>query len=415
MQDILFGLIEKFKKNSKLSMADKDIYEQELSKLIGQGDYNEDIEKILCEGPIESSMIVLAKYLAHVDTVIGNRFLKKFIYSKRIKENKGGTSGMRIIPLCAYYMDEKLVQDEITEKLFRNAVICSYKNDRTGMNKKAVDEIRKTLVPRILDEKKGISLEFVNKDDMWISIRNLFLEAMIQGEKANYADAEKVYKWLLLAGKDMGQYTEDFLMQKVLKNEAEINEKKATESERNLNNANENKKETELDKKANGNKDLQNIVGAIGTVVLAETKELARIRENQNELMRKVDLLSNKLVNAEIKEQQQSETIKELAAEKKDLQIENAEYIEKIEELEKDIKALQQEVSDQRQFTDTVSRNREKQSEEFLNKLASKLKVDYRDYCDAKNLEMSIDLGENMREQLGTVFSILAKNGINLG
>lgn len=61
-----------------------------------------------------------------------------------------------------------------------------------------------------------------------------------------------------------------------------------------------------------------------------------------------------------------------------------------------------------------MTRNREKQSEEQLNKLASKLRVDYRDFCDAKDIDMTIDLGENMREQLSAVFSILEKNGIKL-
>jgi hypothetical protein len=74
---------------------------------------------------------------------------------------------------------------------------------------------------------------------------------------------------------------------------------------------------------------------------------------------------------------------------------------------------LQSEVKDQKQFSDTISRNREKKSEEFLNRLASKLKIDYQDYCDARDLDMTIDLGENMREQLGEIFSILKKNGIN--
>ena len=51
---------------------------------------------------------------------------------------------------------------------------------------------------------------------------------------------------------------------------------------------------------------------------------------------------------------------------------------------------------------------------EQLNAIASKLKSEYRDFKDAENEEMTLDLGENFRFQLQSIFRILAKAGIDI-
>ena len=51
---------------------------------------------------------------------------------------------------------------------------------------------------------------------------------------------------------------------------------------------------------------------------------------------------------------------------------------------------------------------------EQLNSIASKLRSEYRDFKDVENEEMSLDLGENFRFQLQSVFRILAKSGIDV-
>ena len=51
---------------------------------------------------------------------------------------------------------------------------------------------------------------------------------------------------------------------------------------------------------------------------------------------------------------------------------------------------------------------------EQLDEIALKLKTEYKDFMDAKEMEMTADLGENFRLQLQTIFKILAKSGINM-
>ena len=95
--------------------------------------------------------------------------------------------------------------------------------------------------------------------------------------------------------------------------------------------------------------------------------------------------------------------------------------IAEIEELEKEknelnlvLSAKEEEIQQRRQMMEALSRDREKQSDALVNRLASKLKIEYRDFRDAESLSMDSDLGENMREQLKNIFSILSEAGIQL-
>ena len=55
-----------------------------------------------------------------------------------------------------------------------------------------------------------------------------------------------------------------------------------------------------------------------------------------------------------------------------------------------------------------------KQSEALKNKLSSSLRLDYHDYLECKELEISTELGELFRTQLGNVFDLMKKEGIPL-
>ena len=83
-----------------------------------------------------------------------------------------------------------------------------------------------------------------------------------------------------------------------------------------------------------------------------------------------------------------------------------------VEKQEKRIAQLEQEIQERMKLTEALSRDRAKQSDEAFNRLASRLRIEYRDFMDAVDIPMNRDLGENMREQLKNVFDILIKAGI---
>ena len=64
------------------------------------------------------------------------------------------------------------------------------------------------------------------------------------------------------------------------------------------------------------------------------------------------------------------------------------------------------------EMVEILRRDKDKQSDETVKRIASRLRTYYMDYKGALSLEMSTDLGENMRDQLGEVFKILQDAGI---
>lgn len=68
--------------------------------------------------------------------------------------------------------------------------------------------------------------------------------------------------------------------------------------------------------------------------------------------------------------------------------------------------------AEQNKLVEVMKTELQKKPAEFLNNLRSKLRIEYLDFQDAVDMEMSIDLGENMREQLRSVFNICIKAGM---
>ena len=97
-----------------------------------------------------------------------------------------------------------------------------------------------------------------------------------------------------------------------------------------------------------------------------------------------------------------------------DLQAQILEAKETITRFEQQIKKASEENRRLSSIISVYSSDKQSSQTEQLNAIASKLKSEYRDFKDVENEEMSIDLGENFRFQLQSVFKILAKSGIDV-
>lgn len=70
------------------------------------------------------------------------------------------------------------------------------------------------------------------------------------------------------------------------------------------------------------------------------------------------------------------------------------------------------EIAERVKMAEVLSRDRSKQADESLQRLAFKIRVEYRDFVDALDVPISCDLGENLRLQLQSIFDILEKGGM---
>lgn len=84
------------------------------------------------------------------------------------------------------------------------------------------------------------------------------------------------------------------------------------------------------------------------------------------------------------------------------------------QEQEKKIMSLSEELSKANAVLSVYSVDKQNAQTEQLNAIASKLKAEYRDFKEAENEEMTVDLGENFRFQIQSIFKILSKSGIEV-
>ena len=85
-----------------------------------------------------------------------------------------------------------------------------------------------------------------------------------------------------------------------------------------------------------------------------------------------------------------------------------------ISEKEDIIENRNSELEGRDQMIGMMNQNGSIQVEEAKNKLASALKLDYDQYLQCRDMEISAELGELFRTQIGNIFEILIKEGIDL-
>jgi hypothetical protein len=164
--------------------------------------------------------------------------------------------------------------------------------------------------------------------------------------------------------------------------------------------------------KSNKNKadELRNIANYLADIE-AKFKDFQKkyeaLQDEKNALesiVKKKDILIRKLQD-DLKE---TETLKEQYSSKVSaLQYEIKDNMAKIEDLTNELQKRNSVLS-------VFESDKQNSHKEHLNSIASQLKAEYKDFIDALDMEMTIDLGENMRQQISTIFKILSKNGIDV-
>lgn len=150
-------------------------------------------------------------------------------------------------------------------------------------------------------------------------------------------------------------------------------------------------------------KEITELTASFNTV----SSELSNYKAENDYLKRKVATLEKELECAKKEDAENHKVISELRTNETTLRT-------TLSTLEQDLSAKDQEISQRIELIEMLRRDRSKQSDESQKRIASKLRSYYADYVDAQGLEMSVDLGENMRDQLGEVFKILMSAGISV-
>lgn len=155
--------------------------------------------------------------------------------------------------------------------------------------------------------------------------------------------------------------------------------------------------------------------------ILATINNLDQFKKEKNDLQRQIDESQKEIIQLKNLVERNKKECEKLEEAKEYLRQQVIVLQSEREALHKKVESQEQTISTQmeanRKLNSVVSvYSEDKQSSqvELLNSIASKLRSEYRDFKEAENDEMTIDLGENFRLQLDAVFKILTKAGIEI-
>lgn len=138
------------------------------------------------------------------------------------------------------------------------------------------------------------------------------------------------------------------------------------------------------------------------------------LEKNNDDLVQRIEQLQTELAKekaeylaAQTEIEKNKKTIASLKAQLSEVQRGNA-------ELQVQSTTTHEEIERLNSILSVYSADKENAQREQLNSIAAKLRTEYRDFKDAENDEMTVDLGENFRFQLTQVFKILIKAGIDV-
>ena len=163
-----------------------------------------------------------------------------------------------------------------------------------------------------------------------------------------------------------------------------------------------------------GSESLSQILVKAQTISSRLESEMAALKHRLLELQDKEASLTSRLNDAEKKIAEYQNELKEVHSQRFMLSQKCTQLESEIKEKDRIIMEKDAEISERIKMSEMLSRDRSRQADETLQRLASKIRIEYRDFEDAINAEMTVDLGENLRLQLLNIFEILEKGGMKI-
>ena len=374
-------------KKSDASKATRKEYKAEISKLLEEEGFSVNAEKYLWSGfsfcgaePLFDFINFQAK---ENQPVLVEKLLKCRTYIKNEKSN-----GFKMcLSLLAYELNYCPDNAEIIGMLIKGCV-ATYKKKDGSIFKDNVKTIEKYFVLVLTPQSKLPDWSTISiKPAIINEFCNYIVGACstITGNKAT-EKVKKAVTWLKSA---LSPASDDLPQNKPVEVSVTITEKK--------------------EEPANDlvqTKSLGSLFGVsaqlrdISTQLYAFAEESKKAEKTTALLMSDNKALASKLGIAE-------DTISKLQNQLTESEANLATQRAQVSELSSEIEKLKTVIS-------VYSEDKQSSMDGQLNAIASKLKTEYREFKDALDLEMTVEIGEILRDQLMRVFNILSKAGIDI-
>lgn len=392
------------KDKGSASQEKKTIYIKHLIQLLKEEDYSEQTEKYIFGGTQIESMKALFQYLQECSLEKAELSFEKYCSGKMHTQNALGSAFKRDLTLLALLINSNSVKDEFVKTLIIQVgnLVRNKENKRWGDFAKVVEKnfvkviIPKAQFPDLLE--MGVQPTYIKH------FSEIILDALSMMKVTKPSDilvADKIKQWLTLTT-DPADVSEE--------SKSEDNKVDAiTDSPKTQNSAAEEEKPAKK-KPLTKREQLLSIANYLENL----ERQVSNLIKVRDELQQKNFLLESNKITMENKLRKSEDDLKEMANQKElldqealSLKSQSAKQERRIEELNSDIQKRDAVLS-------IFASDKENSRKEQLNAIASKLRAEYQDFKDAGDMEMTLDLGENMRQQLSLVFKILAKNGIDI-
>lgn len=334
-----------------------------------------------CAGTVPVLFNLLALYLNddNVNIQIVNKIVSKIPVALKNKEGK------------IYGQADRALRTYFLNKLRCNKIIKFELLIEKGLSRKIVEEFSLMIFEISIRAKKNRLSQRALKN---LSILREWVKPYLKED-----DGQKKTNQEQIIEKDQieSEYITQTEEKRVYENETEI---KDDVSQGNNDDIKLRSIEKELDNK---NKEL--------IVVKDQLNKSIMIRDSQRDTIQR---LQTKMLNLEAEKEKINNSLDEKNIKISELNQRISDNMDIIQKLESSLSYKDNELKEKSRMMEALSRDRAKQADEMVNRLASKLKVEYRDFTDAVGIPMDKDLGENMREQLRNVFDILIKSGVSI-
>ncbi|WP_031548899.1 hypothetical protein [Oribacterium sp. FC2011] len=398
----IFELIEKANSDNKktLSKEDQRKYVDTLAPCLKENGITDETVYFYVNGIKFGSSFCIVSWNRQFDEKIQAENYDKLLNNKNFKEQDNVAKLRIILSLLIQELCNQKQNDVIVGELLHRLVELSYKKDGTRISN--LGAIFRTYF--VNNMRYGVILPDIDKYSFskeYTKELILFLEEAINGvvpkgdnEITNRNNVRNWIKKEKMKIDYLGSETES------------INEINSTVNNQNI----ENPKEKSF-KNNISHYDVKNVISKKLLGLIEEIEDLdSNLRKAQAESHNKgkeISRLKNDLKKYE-------DLYKSSTDENTKIRNELEEVKKKNIELEINNKELADRVNRQVNVIDIYDQDKANTKDEIQNQIATGLKKIFEDYKSAENMQMTIDLGENMRDSLDDIFRKLKKMGIDI-
>ncbi len=398
----------KTKSSSKLKVADKKLYEQVLTEMLQAEGFSDATEKYIYDGLKFCGAKPLKEYICHAKNSVDvfHRFARGNLYGKKTTE-----TARMVFSLFGLCLNDQHKEAELLVAIIMRipTVVMNKEKKLDGNAPKYVEQFLKNLNSDVVLP----TADVLNKAGLQMGAMRNFNQFIAQLKKqydfskmdiACQKKMEMLENWFVL---EQSQAIEEQVLQSAEKQAKPVQSVKENKS---------NDKELAMPQNAktvskndNGNsaadkedKQVEEDVQAILAGYEKKLKDWQQLCKQKQQQVERLELEKKSYLD---KIAQKEESIENLQA------LLEANKIE-LAKLEASLAASEQNAAEQEKMINVLKVEAEKAPVEFLNSLCSKLRIEYLDFMESDGMDMSVDLGENFRDQLRNVFAICIKAGM---